>query len=79
MLRAVAERPVVYTHNCSLLVRSCGRTQGRAGSAEPDKKKKKVLQVKNLKNKMLRAGKVECLVKEAAVLFLQLQSSPAEI
>lgn len=36
---------------------------------------KKVLRVKNLKNKMLQAGKVECLVKEAAVSFLQLQSS----
>lgn len=36
---------------------------------------KKVLQVKNLKNKMLQAGKVECLVNEAVLLFLQLQSS----
>lgn len=36
----------------------------------------KVPQVKNLKNKMQQAGKVECLVKEAAVSFLQLQSAP---
>jgi len=74
MLRVVAERLFVYTHNCSLLMRSCGRTQA-AGQLLLSRTKK-VLQVKNLKNKMLQAGKVECLVKEAAVSFLQLQSSP---
>lgn len=35
---AVAERLFVCRHNCSLLVRSCGGTQSRAGVAQPDKK-----------------------------------------